>query len=490
MKTETNKNDLYKRIDYLESENQNLKKILRLIFSAKTFRIWQMYCFLRDNYKKIFLGDSSLNISYLYKKSKEVIKDKINPYISYISAPKLLEKFNNVSIVIPTYNGAQYFPTLIKAIKMQSNIIDPEIIFVDSESADKTLALANYYGVKVIDIKKKNFNHGLARNLGAKNAKGKYIIFTVQDAIPIDNFTYANMLSILVKNKDVVGISTKQTPYPDGDLFAKWQIYNHNNALKLNDANFICSLPEGKKFFNLPFIEKRKISLYDDVCSCVKKKEFLKLGAYKKINFAEDIEFSIRALSKGYKIAFTGNSGVIHSHNRSTEYFFHRYYADNKIVNKLLREKSEVYFQSLSDIIQYCFTTYFFIYKYIISSKYKLFMPDFGDFIKKVKRINLSEKLIMSSEMLKVLKKFSININSKVIEGQNYNFCNSKIYELFKNTHNEANNIIDLKKYDIATIKIFVDKIFTAIVGKYLTDVASKNKQIEKNLDVILMKGV
>lgn len=492
MKRKKQQEKSFYEIRELRYENRELKRILRIIFSAKTFKAWQFYCYIRDHVKKLFSDKNNFTFSFvfLYKKIRKIIKEKSNPFIVNILPPKAIEKFNNVSIVIPTYNGAHYFPSLIKAIKMQSHIIDPEIIFVDSESTDETIKLANYYHIKVIKIKKNKFNHGLARNLGAMNSKGKYIIFTVQDALPIDNFTYANMLSTLTNNKNVIGVSTKQTPYPDADLFAKWQMYNHNTTLELNDTNFISSLPKKNKFYQLPFIEKRKISIYDDVCSCVKKDDFFKLGGYKKINFAEDIEFSIRALMNGYKIAFTGNSGVIHSHNRPAEYFFRRYYADNKIVNDLFKEKYEPFFQSLEDILQNCYTTYFYIYKYFDDAKFRFSMPDFQEFTDNIKVFKKNGTPKTESQMLEIIYKFSHDVNVKINKHQNYHMINQTVYEQFKSIYNDAAKLIPMNQYDTSTIEQFCDKLFTTIIGSHLTMFASKNKETEKKLDIILMKGV
>lgn len=492
MKIKSKQTKTFDEVKMLKYENKELKRILKIIFSAKTFKAWQFYCYIRDHVKKLFSNKNNFSLSFifLYKKIGKIIKEKSNPFIVNVPPPKAIEKFSNISIVIPTYNGGRYFPTLIKAIKMQSNIIDPEIIFVDSESTDETLKIAKEFNIKVINIKQKDFNHGLARNIGAKNAKGDYIIFTVQDAIPIDNFTYANMLSILKNNKDVIGVSTKQTPYPDADLFAKWQMFNHNTALELDNANFISSLPKNNKFYQLSFIEKRKISVYDDVCSCVKKGDFFKLGAYKKINFAEDIEFSIRALMNGYKIAFTGNSGVIHSHNRPAEYFFRRYYADNKIVNKLFKEKYSPFFHSIHDILQNCYTTYFYINKYFDNAKFRFSMPDFQEFVDSIKKIEKNNTPETESQMLEIIYKFSNDINIKINKHQYYKLINQTVYEQFRSIYNDAAKLIPVNQYNSSTTKQFCDKLFTTIVGSHLTMFASKNKEVEKELDVILMKGV
>ena len=212
--------------------------------------------------------------------------------------------------------------------------------------------------------------------------------------------------------------------------------------------------------------------------------------ANKKINFAEDIEFSIRALMNGYKIAFTGNSGVIHSHNRPAEYFFRRYYADNKIVNNLFKENSEPFFQSLEDILQNCYTTYFYIYKYFDDAKFRFSMPDFQEFVDNIKKLKKKKIRETESQMLEIIYKFSHDVNVKINKHQNYHMINQTVYEQFKSIYNDAAKLIPMSQYDSSIIKQFCDKLFTTIIGSHLTMFASKNKETEKKLDIILMKGV
>ena len=84
------------------------------------------------------------------------------------------------SVVIPTYNEEKYLPKALESITNQT--IKPyEIIIVDSQSTDKTREIARAYGAKVITIKERGI--GLARNIGAKHAKGDVIVCTSADVV-------------------------------------------------------------------------------------------------------------------------------------------------------------------------------------------------------------------------------------------------------------------------------------------------------------------
>jgi glycosyltransferase involved in cell wall biosynthesis len=87
-----------------------------------------------------------------------------------------------VSIVIPTYNRANFLPRAIKSALSQTyrNI---EIIIVDDNSKDKTEEIVKYYNdprIRYI-VHKCNLGPSAARNTGIKNSKGKYIAFLDSD---------------------------------------------------------------------------------------------------------------------------------------------------------------------------------------------------------------------------------------------------------------------------------------------------------------------
>ena len=84
------------------------------------------------------------------------------------------------SIIIPTYNEEKYIKKTLESIKKQ-DYKDVEVIVADSNSKDKTLAIARkaYKGVKIHVEKRRGVP--LACNKSAKVAKGEILLFIDAD---------------------------------------------------------------------------------------------------------------------------------------------------------------------------------------------------------------------------------------------------------------------------------------------------------------------
>lgn len=93
------------------------------------------------------------------------------------------------SIVIPTLNEEKALPLLLKDLSKQ-NHQNFEVIHVDGRSDDKTVEKANKFALK-LDLNTINAlqrNVSFQRNLGAKNAKGQWIIFMDADVRLSSNY--------------------------------------------------------------------------------------------------------------------------------------------------------------------------------------------------------------------------------------------------------------------------------------------------------------
>lgn len=117
-------------------------------------------------------------------------------FILLIFFHKLNNKSPEVSVIIPTFNRGNLIENCIKSVLNQtlSNI---EILIIDDGSIDNTKDLIKNIDDKRIKYIKLRKNHGAAnaRNVGIKNAKGKYISF--QDS---DDIFYFNKLEKQLKN--------------------------------------------------------------------------------------------------------------------------------------------------------------------------------------------------------------------------------------------------------------------------------------------------
>jgi Glycosyltransferases involved in cell wall biogenesis len=85
-----------------------------------------------------------------------------------------------VSVVIPTYNHAQYLRFALDSVINQS-YANTEILVIDDGSTDGTAQLIKSYGSKVDYIYKENGGTPSALNLGLSLATGKYICWLSAD---------------------------------------------------------------------------------------------------------------------------------------------------------------------------------------------------------------------------------------------------------------------------------------------------------------------
>lgn len=108
-------------------------------------------------------------------------------------------EINNVevSIVVPIYNVEKYLRRCLDSLVNQT-FRDIEVIALNNGSTDNSLSILNGYAnrdkrIKVID----NNNLGVseARNIGIREAKGKYIVF-----VDSDDWINVDMIEILYKS--------------------------------------------------------------------------------------------------------------------------------------------------------------------------------------------------------------------------------------------------------------------------------------------------
>jgi len=66
-----------------------------------------------------------------------------------------------VSIVIPTLNGGEDFKRCLAAIFSQNVTFPFEVLVIDSGSTDQTVSIAREFPVRLYQIDKKEFNHGI-----------------------------------------------------------------------------------------------------------------------------------------------------------------------------------------------------------------------------------------------------------------------------------------------------------------------------------------
>ncbi len=239
-----------------------------------------------------------------------------------------------VSIIIPTKNAGPAFEELMTGIRKQIGVSDVEIIIIDSDSTDGTPDLAEKYGARVLMIKSEEFNHGLTRNLGTEVANGRYIVFLVQDAVPLNERWLYSTVRVLERNPSIGAVTCRQFPRQDADLFARFANHNHYESMGLQKDE-VRLISNAKEYQALSPSNRRRISQLDNVCTCFRG-DIIRLYRFENVKYAEDLEIGARLARSGHRLAFLTSTGVIHSHNRPSLHFLKRGYIDRRLSPRFL----------------------------------------------------------------------------------------------------------------------------------------------------------
>jgi len=97
----------------------------------------------------------------------------------------LSSELNKISVIIPTYNSANFISAAIESILKQT-IRTLEIIVVDDGSTDETAKVLDKYTSQIKYFLQENKGPSSARNLGLNHAVGEYILFLDSDDILLD----------------------------------------------------------------------------------------------------------------------------------------------------------------------------------------------------------------------------------------------------------------------------------------------------------------
>jgi len=406
------------RIPYYLKEPNNKIRLLRLITKnnfkrALTYlKMYGLPSFLKK-IKAIMLSN---------KNDDDILQNDIpltihkNPFKTLpINIDDKLEQYSEkVSIIIPTKNAGDDFEFLLKVLKNQKGFKEIEIVIVDSGSLDNTLQIAEAYNAKIINILPEEFSHSYARNLGAENASGDYLLLTVQDALPPTETWLYELMTVLINN-DVAAVSCAEFPREDADLFYRVISWNHYNFLGVNEKDKIFKLPSNPNYISL-----RQNGQLSNLACLMPRKIVMK---YKyRLNYAEDLDLGIRLIKEGNKIAFLGLTRIIHSHNRPAIYFLKRGYVDNLFLSDMFSDFTLPmikYDDVFSDII----FTYHFIMEEIINNISKLIYPvNFETFVSVIKETKKSINCYKYP--------LRINVNNKYIDDDFKAFLENNIFNI------------------------------------------------------------
>lgn len=220
----------------------------------------------------------------------------------------------NLSIIIVTWNTADTTLKCIQSIKNNLPNFNYEIIVVDNASTDDTIAKLKKESKVIIIENKTNFGFGKANNIGAKIAKGKYLLFLNSDIEIIDN-KLIDMYKYLIENSNIGIIAPKflnSDLSPQGSVWPPQTLLNSIKEFWLDkQKTYSKYIPQGT--------EPVEVFSVSGGAIMIKHSLFEKVGGWdtRYFMFFEDLELCRQIKKIGFTIYYYPDCKVIHRHGTS-----------------------------------------------------------------------------------------------------------------------------------------------------------------------------
>ncbi len=206
------------------------------------------------------------------------------------------------SIIIRAFNEEKHITRLLDGIRHQT-IEDVQIILVDSGSSDRTVEIANTYGVQVVTIQPQDFTFGRSLNLGISQALADYVVFASAHVYPV----YPDWLERLLEpfEDDKVAISYGKQRGMETTQFSEHQIFKHwfPDVSTNNQSHPFCN----------------------NANAAIRKKLWDQNAYNETLPGLEDLAWARWAHEQGYRIAYVAEAEIIHVHNESWHGISNRY---------------------------------------------------------------------------------------------------------------------------------------------------------------------
>lgn len=225
-----------------------------------------------------------------------------------------MEKSNKiVDAIIPVYKPGKDFEELIKKLVNQSFQLNKIILMNTGEAPWKEKFEKKYPQCEVHLLTKEEFDHGGTRHLATTFSHADYLLLLTQDAMPVNDRLVEKLLCAFEGDENVKAAYGRQLP--------------NDTCREIEKYTRAFNYPEQSRVKSKEDLEILGIKTFfcSNVCAMYEKETYDKQGGFtRRTIFNEDMIYAGGLVKKGYKIAYTAEAEVIHSHNYNAIEQFHR----------------------------------------------------------------------------------------------------------------------------------------------------------------------
>lgn len=218
----------------------------------------------------------------------------------------------DVSVIVLTRNAERTIGRVLDAVYRQVCDLTFEVIVVDSSSTDRTAEVVARYPCRLVTIPVQEFHHGATRNLGARLAQGRYLVFLTDHAVPAREDWLATLLAPLA-DPAVAGVYGGQLPWPDASPMEQYFLsYMYGSEPRVQER--------GAGPVNI------NVTWFSNVNGAVRRDVWQRFPFSETVVMSEDQAWTKDVLLAGYRVVYVPAAAVFHSHNYSLVGAFRRFF--------------------------------------------------------------------------------------------------------------------------------------------------------------------
>ncbi|MBA4198261.1 MAG: hypothetical protein C0459_11975 [Chitinophaga sp.] len=202
-----------------------------------------------------------------------------------------------LSVLIRNLNQAKEMELCLKALRFQIVSFPYEIVVVDNESNDNSVAIAKQYCCKIITLARSEFSYGKALNIGIENCSGEFVL-SLSSHVSLLSQNFLERIPSLFSDERIAGL--KFVPVTNNDII-------RNSFLK------------GETIINSQFVNDSLLKVWANGiinnCSAIRKSVWQQIPFNEKLFYSEDKVWSFEVIKAGYELKI--NIPLFYQYNKA-----------------------------------------------------------------------------------------------------------------------------------------------------------------------------
>ena len=242
-----------------------------------------------------------------------------------------LESSPLLSVIIVTYESREDIGACLESIPRQICGMAVEIVVVDNDSKDGTLAFIQSTYTDVIAVTSgANVGFSKANNIGYRLAHGQYVLFLNPDTIV--NRDALTLCVHRLQNEPDIGIISPKLVLCDGgmDLACRrsvptiWDGFTRASGLaRLFPKSRLCA---GYNLTYLPEADTYTVGAVNGAFMMIPRRVLDRIGLFDEqfFMYGDDLDLCLRCSMEGFRVVYDGRYSIIHLKGRSSSKEYRR----------------------------------------------------------------------------------------------------------------------------------------------------------------------